>query len=90
MNFQNIKQFVKENFSYLAISSFWLFTLMNPVFKKFDYGAEFPSVVAFAVIVFLCVLFEFKNNQFAKEKKKSNCSKFPQSTKIEAQIPFTT
>ena len=63
MNFQNIKQFVKENFSYLAISSFWLFTLMNPVFKKFDYGAEFPSVVAFAVIVFLCVLFEFKNKR---------------------------
>lgn len=56
---QDVWLFVKESFSYLAISSFWLFTLMNPVFKKFDYGAEFPSVVAFAVIVFLCVLFEF-------------------------------
>lgn len=33
-----------------ALSSFWLFTLMNPVFKKYDYGAGWPMVILLCVL----------------------------------------
>jgi len=34
----------------LILSAFWLLALLNPVFKKFDYGAEWPMVIVLGVL----------------------------------------
>jgi len=58
-----VSAYIKDNFSFLAISSFWLFALLNPVFKKYDYGAEYPLVILFGVIVLFLVIKEFENKR---------------------------
>lgn len=56
-------EYCRNNFSFLAISAFWLFALLNPVFKKYDYGAEYPLVILFGVLVLALAIFEFKNRK---------------------------
>jgi|GEM_PF-1149755 len=42
---------IKNKFLVGILSSFWLVTLMNPVFKKYDYGAEWPMVILLCVLL---------------------------------------
>ena len=45
-------------FSIFILSGFWLLALLNPVFKKYDYGAGWPIVIMLGVlcaVMFLCV-----------------------------------
>lgn len=55
--------YLRENFSYVVLSIIWLFSVFNPVFKKYDYGAEFPTVILFGVVIFLIAIFEFKQKR---------------------------
>ena len=59
---------IKDNLSFIILSSFWLFALINPVFKKYDYGAGFPLVLLLGVIVLVLIYLEFK------EKREKNLS----------------
>ncbi|MFA6992211.1 MAG: O-antigen ligase family protein [Candidatus Gracilibacteria bacterium] len=54
------KSYLKENFSLVALSAFWLVALLNPVFKKYDYGAEFPLVILLGILVFVIFFAERK------------------------------
>lgn len=58
-----ITAYIRANFSFLAISAFWLFALLNPVFKKYDYVAGFPLVILFGVIILFLALKEFDNKR---------------------------
>ncbi|MFA7685632.1 MAG: O-antigen ligase family protein [Candidatus Gracilibacteria bacterium] len=55
--------YCRKNFSFLIISSFWLFALLNPVFKKYDYGAEYPLVILFGVLILFLAVKEFENKR---------------------------
>lgn len=48
-----------EYASFIILGSFWLYALMNPVFKKYDYGGELPVVVGFGVLLLLIAIVEF-------------------------------
>ncbi len=56
-------KYLRENFSFVVLSLFSLFSLFNPVFKKYDYGAEYPTVLLFGVAVLLIAIFEFKQKR---------------------------
>lgn len=56
-------KYFRENPSFVLLSLFWLFVLLNPVFKKYDYGAEFPLVIAFGVLLLLFGIFEWKKKR---------------------------
>lgn len=56
-------KFCRENFSYILLSAFFLCVLFNPVFKKYDYGAEFPMLLVFGVILVLVAIAEFKKER---------------------------
>lgn len=56
-------QKTREHFSFLVISSFWLINLVNPIFKKYDYGAEFPLVCAFGVLLLFVGIAEWKRKR---------------------------
>jgi len=56
-------EYCRNNFSFLAISIFWLFALLNPIFKKYDYGAEYPLVILFGVLVLFLAIKEFGNKK---------------------------
>ncbi|MFA5820593.1 MAG: O-antigen ligase family protein [Candidatus Gracilibacteria bacterium] len=49
--------------AFWVMSVFWLWTLLNPVFKKYDYGAEWPNVVVFGILVFALALGEFRKKR---------------------------
>lgn len=51
-----------KKLSIVILSSFWLLDLLNPVFKKYDYGAEWPMVI---LLSFFCLFFFLA---FRKEK----------------------
>ncbi|MFA6917621.1 MAG: O-antigen ligase family protein [Candidatus Gracilibacteria bacterium] len=59
----DLLNYCRKNFSFLSISAFWLVALLNPVFKKYDYGAEFPLVILFGVLVLGLAIHEFKNKR---------------------------
>lgn len=42
---------MKNKMFIFGLSSFWLVTLMSPVFKKYDYGAGWPMVIVFCVLL---------------------------------------
>ena len=44
-------KFWRENAVLWLIGGFWLIDLLNPVFKKYDYGAEFPLLIVFCVLL---------------------------------------
>lgn len=48
-----------ENFSVGILSVFWIFALLNPVFKKYDYGAGYPLIVAFSVVLVALMIAEY-------------------------------
>lgn len=60
---RKVLKFCSENFSYLALSAYFLCVLFNPVFKKYDYGAEFPMLLVFGVILVPVVIAEFKKKR---------------------------
>jgi len=59
----NFLDYCRKNFPFLSISLFWLVALLNPVFKKYDYGAEYPLVILFGVLVLCLAIHEFKNKR---------------------------
>ncbi|MBI4235051.1 O-antigen ligase family protein [Candidatus Peregrinibacteria bacterium] len=60
---QKILDFTAKNFSTVFLSAIFLLSLLNPVFKKYDYGAEYPMILAFALI-FVCVaIYEFRQKK---------------------------
>ena len=56
-------KYLKNNFSLVVLSGVFLIALLNPVLKKYDYGAGFPIVVLFSVLLFLLVLYERKQKK---------------------------
>lgn len=48
---EQFKVHLQQNFSVIVLGSFWLVSLLNPLFKKYDYGAEYPLVLLFVVIL---------------------------------------
>lgn len=46
--------------SSLYISLLWLFALLNPLFKKYDYGAGFPLVIVLIVLLGVILIREFR------------------------------
>ena len=53
-------KYLKNNFSLIVLSGVFLIALLNPVLKKYDYGAGFPIVILFSVLLFFVVLLEKK------------------------------
>ena len=53
-----------KKISVVLLSSFWLLVLLSPVFKKYDYGAEWPMVI---LLSFFCLFFflAFRKEQSA-------------------------
>jgi len=54
---------ILAHFSFLVLSVFWLFALFNPLFKKYDYGAGFPLVVVFGVLLAILAVVEFRKKR---------------------------
>ncbi|MBT4916949.1 tetratricopeptide repeat protein [Candidatus Peregrinibacteria bacterium] len=54
---------MKKYFSYIFLSSFFLFALLNPLFKKYDYGAGWPLVLLLAVGLGVIGIVEFKRKR---------------------------
>jgi len=46
-----IINYIRQNLSFILISVFWLFALLNPIFKKYDYGAGFPLIISFCILL---------------------------------------
>ncbi len=59
----DLKNYLQKNLVFLFLSAFWLFALLNPVFKKYDYGAGFPLVILFAISLIGIVFLELKKKQ---------------------------
>ncbi len=57
---KNILKNLKENFSLWALGIFFVVDLFNPVFKKYDYGAEYPLVLGFCVLLAVLAVVEYK------------------------------
>jgi O-antigen ligase len=57
---KNILKIFKENFSPWALGIFFVIDLFNPVFKKYDYGAEYPLLLAFGVLLLILAVVEFR------------------------------
>ncbi|MBI5754145.1 O-antigen ligase family protein [Candidatus Peregrinibacteria bacterium] len=51
---------LKANFSPWTLGVFLVVDLFNPLFKKYDYGAEYPLVLAFGVLLVFLAVVEFK------------------------------
>lgn len=58
-----ILDFTAKNFSAVFLSAIFLLALFNPVFKKYDYGAEYPMLLAFALMVFFVAIYEFRQKK---------------------------
>ncbi|MBD3360661.1 hypothetical protein GF366_02550 [Candidatus Peregrinibacteria bacterium] len=56
-------KFLRENVSYVVLSAFFLFALLNPIFKKYDYGGGFPLILAFCVLLAVIAFFEFRKKR---------------------------
>lgn len=55
--------FVRQNWSFLILSGFLFFSLFNPWFKKYDYGAGWPLVLLFGVLVFVVAFLEWREKE---------------------------
>lgn len=49
-----------KNFSLWALGIFFVVDLFNPLFKKYDYGAEYPLLLAFGVLLAILAFVEWK------------------------------
>lgn len=52
-----------KNVSYYLFGGFYFLALLNPVFKKYDYGAGFPLVLLLAALLLVVAIFEFKKKR---------------------------
>lgn len=59
----NFLTYCRKNFSFLIISVFWLFALLNPIFKKYDYGAGYPLAILFGILIFVLAVVEFREKR---------------------------
>ncbi len=57
----NLKANFPANFTFWLLSIFFVVDLFNPLFKKYDYGAEYPLVLVFGVLVAVFALVEFSH-----------------------------
>ena len=64
-------KYLKNNFSLVVLSGVFLISLLNPVLKKYDYGAGFPIVILFSVLLLFVVLIERKTKTEHAPKEKS-------------------
>lgn len=60
---QKILDFTSKHFSTFFLSAIFLLALFNPVFKKYDYGAEYPMLLAFALVLFCVAIYEFRQKK---------------------------
>jgi len=60
---KNILKNVRENLSLWILGIFFVVDLFNPVFKKYDYGAEYPLVLAFGVLLAIMAFVEWKKER---------------------------
>ncbi len=60
---KSLLKYIKTNFSFVLIISFWAFALLNPVFKKYDYGAGLPLLALFSFLLLGVALVEFWRNR---------------------------
>lgn len=47
----------------ILLAAFWLVALLNPIFKKYDYGAEFPMLIIFGVLIAIVALIEYRKKR---------------------------
>ena len=52
-----------NNISYYLLGSFYFLALLNPVFKKYDYGAGFPLVILLAILLLVIAIIEFEKKR---------------------------
>jgi O-antigen ligase len=52
----------------ILLSAFWLVALLNPVFKKYDYGAGWPLVIVLGVLLLIFAGLEYK-----KKRERAGC-----------------
>lgn len=57
------QKLISSHLSFLIISIFWLVALFNPVFMKYDYGAGFPLVIVFGVLLIFLAIREFREKR---------------------------
>ncbi|NIA01828.1 MAG: hypothetical protein GWP15_00420 [Nitrospirae bacterium] len=57
------QKLITSHLSFLVLSVFWLVALFNPVFKKYDYGAGFPLVIVFGVLLIVLAVREFREKR---------------------------
>lgn len=62
---ESVLKYVSRNFSFLVLSGFFLIALLNPLFKKYDYGAEFPLVIVFGVLLLVIGVAEWRKKREA-------------------------
>ena len=67
---KNVIKNFKENFSLWALGIFFVVDLFNPLFKKYDYGAEYPLVLGFGILLAILAVVEFK-----KAREQVSCEK---------------
>ncbi len=60
---------ISDHFGYYVIAAFWLFALLNPFFKKYDYGAGYPLLLLFCILLPFLYL-------FFRKKKRDNISRW--------------
>lgn len=49
--------------SFILLGSFWFFALMNPVFKKYDYGGGLPLILGIGVLLLVIGFFELRKER---------------------------
>lgn len=60
---KRITKSFKENFSLYLLGSVFVFSLFNPFFKKFDYGAGWPVVILLAVAFMFIAFCELRKER---------------------------
>lgn len=62
---KSLIKYVGKNFSFLILSVLWVIALLNPLFKKYDYGAEFPLVIVLGVLLLFIGIAEWRKKREA-------------------------
>lgn len=52
-----------KNISYYLLGGFYFLALLNPVLKKYDYGAGFPLVILLAIFLLVIAIIEFEKKR---------------------------
>ena len=51
---------LKNDLPLLLLCGFFIFALFNPVFKKYDYGAGFPLIALFTLVLLIILILDFR------------------------------